>query len=113
MTNAAMIWTLLCVAADVVVREITHIPGDQLSRRGPQPITSVPEHAESFGLTGAIWLDMESDKTIMALLPLCDRRTSTESDREFIVFWTEARTLIDLLLQHHPIPRPVSSVAPH
>lgn len=50
-TNAAMIWTLLCVAADIDIREITHIPGelndkcDQLSRRGADNKTSVLEHA--------------------------------------------------------------------
>jgi hypothetical protein len=28
-TNAAMVWTLLCVAADVHVRDATHIPGEE------------------------------------------------------------------------------------
>ena len=27
--NAAMVWTLLCVAANIDVREVTHIPGDE------------------------------------------------------------------------------------
>ena len=50
-TNAAMIWTLLCVAADVHVTHTTHIPGadnescDQLSRRGPNTRTTLTEHA--------------------------------------------------------------------
>ena len=50
-TNAAMVWTLLCVAADVHVTNITHIPGaendncDQLSRRGPAPTTTIVQHA--------------------------------------------------------------------
>jgi hypothetical protein len=39
-TNAAMVWTLLCIAADINVKEVTHISGeendkcDRLSRRG-------------------------------------------------------------------------------
>jgi hypothetical protein len=38
-TNASMIWTLLCIAADVDVKEVAHIAGedskqcDRLSRR--------------------------------------------------------------------------------
>jgi hypothetical protein len=31
-TNAAMVWTLLCVAADVHVRDTTHIPGEENDR---------------------------------------------------------------------------------
>lgn len=39
-TNAAMIWTLLCIATDINIRKVTHIAGeendkcDRLSRRG-------------------------------------------------------------------------------
>jgi hypothetical protein len=55
-TNAAMIWTLLCVAADVHIGETTHLPGeqndncDQLSRRGLHPTTTVAEHAHAIGI---------------------------------------------------------------
>jgi hypothetical protein len=61
-TNAAMVWTLLCVAADVDVKEVTHIAGkgneqcNLLSRRwdaGKTPTTSVSEEAENMGLKGA------------------------------------------------------------
>jgi hypothetical protein len=59
-TYAAMIWTLLCVAADVHIRETTHIPGekkdrcDQQSRRGPNPTQSVDAHATNMGLPGVL-----------------------------------------------------------
>ena len=55
-TNAAMIWTLLCVAADVSMRETTPIAGkdneicDQLSRRGSNPKWTAKEHAEKLGV---------------------------------------------------------------
>jgi hypothetical protein len=48
-TNASMVFTLLCIAADVNVKEITHIAGednercDRLSRRGLNPTMSVSE----------------------------------------------------------------------
>jgi hypothetical protein len=41
--NAAMVWALLCIAADIDIKEITHIAGednekcDRLSRRGASP----------------------------------------------------------------------------
>ena len=55
-TNAAMIWTLLCVAADVSMRETTPIAGkdneicDQLSRRSSNPKWTAKEHAEKLGV---------------------------------------------------------------
>jgi hypothetical protein len=58
-TKAAMIWTLLCIAADINVREITHIPGeeneqcDRLSRRVPGTKLSVSEEAAEMGMPGS------------------------------------------------------------
>jgi hypothetical protein len=58
-TNASMVLTLLCIAADVNVKEITHIAGednercDRLSRRGSNPTMSVSEEAEDMGINGA------------------------------------------------------------
>ena len=52
MTNAAMVWTILCTTADVDIREIIHIAGtdnwrcDQLSRRGTNPTKTIEKHAE-------------------------------------------------------------------
>jgi hypothetical protein len=109
-TNAAMIWTLLCVAADVDVRETTHIPGkqnencDQLSRRGLHPTTTVLQHAAKLGITGARVVDIPGDGEIMDLLALCSPELSISADREFSEFWTAARTIIDRLLQRYPSP---------
>jgi hypothetical protein len=91
-TNAAMVWTLLCVAADIDVKEITHIPGeqnescDQLSRRGHHPIMSVEEHANNLGITGAVTIEAQSDPAIMTMLRLCDPRISIQSNGEFMEF---------------------------
>jgi hypothetical protein len=57
-TNAAMVWTLLCIAADVNVKEVTHIAGtanlncDRLSRRKFDAVLSVADEASEMGVTG-------------------------------------------------------------
>ena len=107
-TNAAMIWTLLCVAADVHIGETTHIPGeqndncDQLSRRGLHPTTTVAEHAHAIGIGEAKEIDIAGDEEIMDLIFLCDPRMSIHTDRDFTRFWTAARTIIDRFLERHP-----------
>jgi hypothetical protein len=111
-TNAAMIWTLLCVAADVHIRETTHIPGeendrcDQLSRRGPNPTQSVDAHATAMGLPGVPDLQLQRDANVMALLTLCDPAIEIDTDDLFTTFWTRARQHIDALLTGHPLPPP-------
>jgi hypothetical protein len=61
-TNAAMVWTLLCIAADVDVKEVTYMARknneqcDRLSGRwdiGKTPTMSMSEEAEDMGLMGA------------------------------------------------------------
>jgi hypothetical protein len=55
-TNAAMVWTLLCIAADNNVKEVTHISGedndkcDRLSRRGAELKMSISEEAAEVGI---------------------------------------------------------------
>lgn len=107
-TNAAMVWTLLCVAADIDVREITHIPGeendncDQLSRRGSRSTMSVEEHANKLGIVGATIIEAQDDSDIVTMLRLCDPRISIQSDVEFMKFWNAARAAIDSLLDRTP-----------
>jgi hypothetical protein len=72
-TNASMIWTLLCIAADVDVKEVTHIAVednkqcDRLSRRwdiGKVPTMTVSEEAEDMGLRGANVVEMDADSSV-------------------------------------------------
>lgn len=105
MTNAAMIWTLLCIAADVHVRETTHIAGkdnevcDQLSRRGLNPMWTVKQHAESLGVGDGRVIDAQEDVTIMTILRLCSPDVVIESDTQFTRFWREGRNAVDELIQ--------------
>jgi hypothetical protein len=113
-TNAAMVWTLLCIAADINVREITHIPGednqrcDRLSRRGSNPALSIVDEAAEMGITGARVIELNGDQTIMGIIELCDPRILLESESEFVEFWTKARRVIDIFITTH-VPRPSST----
>jgi hypothetical protein len=106
-TNASMIWTLLCIATDVNVTEITHVAGvdngncDRLSRRGSEATTSVTEEAEDMGFTGGTEVEINGDESVMEILLLCDPRTELKSESEFIEFWARARGAIDTFMSRH------------
>lgn len=73
-TNAAKIWTLLCIATDVKVKEVVHIPGvnnincDRLSRRGTAPLMSVQEEAAEMSIVGAELVDFSPEAGIIEVL---------------------------------------------
>jgi hypothetical protein len=106
-TNAAMVWTLLCIATDINVKEVTHIAGadnekcDRLSRRGASPKTSISEDATDMGMPGARVLEMNGDETIMGIIELCDPRIKLDSEPQFIEFWTRARIAIEKFVAAH------------
>lgn len=103
-TKAAMVFSLLCIAAGVDVKEVTHIAGtdnkrcDQLSRRGRTPATSILDEAEAMGVRGVDVVEIDGDKDIVNLLNLCDPRSELHSEGEFIGFWSSARSAIDSFL---------------
>lgn len=109
-----MVWTLLCVATNIDVREIKHIPGhenekcDRLSRRGVSPVGTVRNEAEEMGIEGGVVIEINEDEEIMGLLRLCDPRRELESDSDFVAFWTEVRdavtTFVDRHVPHSPVP---------
>jgi hypothetical protein len=114
-TNASMVWTLLCIAADVEVKEVTHIPGedneqcDRLSRRwdvGKTPVVSVSEEAEDMGMKGVEVVEMDSDPCVRGIIELCDPRTELSSESQFIDFWMRARSSIELFMMTHNHPPP-------
>jgi hypothetical protein len=115
-TNAAMVWTLLCIAADVEVKEVIHLPGedneqcDRLSRRwdvGKAPTTSVLEEAEDMGIKGVEVLEMDLDPHVRSVLELCDPKKELSSERQFIDFWMRARSAIEAFMTayNHTTPR--------
>ena len=106
-TNASIVWTLLCVATNIDVRKIAHIPGeengrcDRLSRRGMTPGMSVREEAREMGIDGGVVIEVNGDEEIMGLLRLCDPRRKLESDTDFIAFWTDVRDAVNIFVDHH------------
>lgn len=108
-TNASMVWTLLCVAADINVESVTHIAGvdndncDRLSRMGAHSTMSVREEAMSMGFQGLEVVELNESESVMRVLQLCDPRRIMGTEEEFVGFWTEVRAAIaDFLHTHTP-----------
>ena len=99
-TKAAMMWSLLCVATDINVSEVTHIAGadngkcDSLSRRGGAARESVAQEAADMGLTSARVLSLDLEKGVMDILKLCDPSVElvTEQARVYILLDTSKRS---------------------
>ena len=114
-TKAAMVFSLLCIATGVDVKEVVHIPGtenkncDRLSRRGRAPAMSILEEAEAMGVRGVNVVEIDGDKDIIAILKLCDPRCELHSEEEFIRFWSAARNAIDSFMRRHPQSAAVST----
>lgn len=107
-TNASMVWTLLCVAAGINVQTVTHIAGvdnkncDRLSRLGTHSTASVSTEAAGMGLRGVRIVNMNEDESVMRLLRLCDPRRTMGTEEEFVLFWSEVRAAIAGFLELHP-----------
>ena len=105
--EAAMVASLLCIAAGVDVKEVTHIPGteknkcDRLSRRGCAPPLSITEEAKTMGMRGVDVVEIDSDEDIIAILKLCNPRCKLKSEQEFIGIWSTARNAIYSFLVRH------------
>jgi hypothetical protein len=109
LTNASMVWTLLCIAADVDVKEVTRIAGedneqrDRLSRRwniGKVPTMIVSEEAEDMGMIGVEVVEMGRDPGARGIIELCDPGTELSSESQFISFWMRARSAVDISMHN-------------
>ena len=106
-TNASMVWTLLCVAADIDVAQIIHIPGeenkncDRLSRMGDHSPRAVEEEARSMGVEGVQIVEVNGDERVMEILKLCDPRRVLTTEADFISFWSEVREAVAKFLYTH------------
>jgi hypothetical protein len=113
-SNASMVWTLLCVASDIDVKEVTHIAGkdnvncDRLSRREQdEPKTSVEQMAEEMGIGGTRVVELGGQEAVMKILRLCNPKIVLATESEFIEFWREARSAISEFLTIYPtVPTP-------
>ena len=106
-TNAAMVFTLLCVSHGIEAKEATHIGGqanyrcDQLSRMAESGL-AVADILVGIGLGGIRDLMLESDCRARKLIECCrpDRQFSSEGD--FILFWKEIKKTVGASLITNP-----------
>lgn len=114
-TNASMVWTLLCVATNIDVVEVTHIAGkdnvncDRLSRRGATPTMSVGDEVRVMGIEGGSIIEVNGVEEIMRLLRLCDPRRKLASESDFVEFWSEVRDAVNIFVMLYP---PLPSLPP-
>ena len=102
-THAAMVWTLLCISAEVNIASVTHLPGkdnhicDSLSRRGATPDMTVKEHALSMGINGKV-LDVGENSAMGDIIKACDPSLLIDSEEDFARFWCRTKNCIEGLL---------------
>jgi hypothetical protein len=108
-SNASMVWTLLCVATDIDVNEVTHIAGkdnsncDRLSRREQdEPSISVEQMAQEMGIGGTRVLELGSQEEVMAILRMCDPKIVLVTESDFIEFWKKTRNAIPNFVSDFP-----------
>lgn len=95
-TNAAMVFTVMCLMYDLDVKVATHIPGvdnhrcDKLSRL-VESRQGVREAMDDMGLDRCKVLDIQGNSSIRQLLELCGPTRVFADESEFIVFWAAVR----------------------
>ena len=98
-TNAAMVFTLLCVSHGIEVKEATHIGGhanhrcDQLSRIAESGM-AVAEVLGSIGLGGIQNLMLERDNTAIKVVECCRLDRYFNAEEDFIAFWKEIKQTV-------------------
>jgi hypothetical protein len=103
-TNAAMVWTLLCVAAEIHVKEVIHMSiVTGCHARGSEPTLTVKQEAAEIGLERVEVVEVDDCGVVTKILELCDPKVSLKSEQEFIAFWIRARSAIGDFLEAFPI----------
>ena len=111
-TNAAMVFTLLCVSHSIEVKEAIHIGGnanhrcDQLSRIAESGM-AVAEVLASIGLGGIQNLILERDSTAMKVVECCRPDRYFNAEEDFIAFWKEIKQTVGSSAVTNPPSRPL------
>jgi hypothetical protein len=111
-TNAAMVFTLTCIAFGINVKNAIHKSGkqnwraDTLSRLGENG-TSIEEAMISIGFGGVPVINLEGDPDAMALLGCCNPLRKIEGEEDFKRFWDEVRSSLVNLGADEPGPNEV------
>lgn len=95
-TNASMVFTLLCICFGLDVKKGVHIPGeenwrcDRLSRMA-EVKGGVAHVLQEIGRDGTTIVDLQSDMNVNVLLQGCDPRRDVRGEVSFFEFWEGIR----------------------
>ena len=99
-SNAAIVFSLLCLRFGLNVQDTTHISGDQnwrcdtLSRLAQEKLT-ISEALEKIDRTKTRIIDMNSSEFTSVLLRSCNPKMMLEKDEEFLFFWNEIQRALN------------------
>ena len=99
-SNAAIVFSLLCINFGLNVQEATHISGDENWRcdalsRLSEGNKTVADILRTIERCGTRIVDMNDDNSTSTLLRCCDPRLSMEKENEFLSFWTEVQSALN------------------
>lgn len=112
-TNAAMVFTILCVTHGIEAKEATHISGDanyrcdQLSRIAESGL-EVVDVLKGIGLGDVRDLMLESDGNARDIIESCRPDRCFNSEGDFILFWREITNRVGA----SPVTNPPSHLFP-
>ena len=99
-SNAAIVFSLLCIRFGLNVQDTTHISGDQnwrcdtLSRLAQEKLT-ISEAFEKIERTQTRVIDMNGSEFTSVLLRSCNPKMMLEKDEEFLFFWNEIQRALN------------------
>ena len=99
-SNAAIVFSLICIRFGLNVQDTTHISGDNnwrcylLSRLMQEKLT-IDEALCKIERIDTKVIDMDNTGYTSILLRSCDPKNQSENDDEFIYFWTEIQRALD------------------
>ena len=99
-SNASMVFTMLSITQELVVKESTHISGidngkcDALSRLWESG-KSVNEVVKNISLEGSRDVDLQGCKYVKRLLASCDPSILFNTESDFIRFWGAIRDALE------------------
>jgi hypothetical protein len=101
-TNATMVYTVLCVTYGIETKRTSHICGDDNYRcdklsRLSESGQSVHEVLQQLGLHNVPDLGLEKDCRFRSLIDCCGPATKFKSEKEFETFWREIKGITDSL----------------
>ena len=102
-SNASMVFTMLCIMQELVVKESVHISGDDnfkcdaLSRL-EESGSSIGQVMSGFDLRGSREVNLQSCPHAQHLLASCNPAIRFESESDFVDFWGGIRDALEGLI---------------